>query len=174
MTSCKPSFVFHNRSIQCRGERYPSSKGIELLPFQSIMLQWAAQISCKLKTTPLQEWSRATGQRQILLHTKKFQVIQVLLLFLVLSQPAGYLKKNNHNHAGTHSSTFLFTISSLPASYPSLKSPFLCSSASNEASGQKKFQSQGKRTRLSASLLSKHGASGQHNFVGTLAHPLSQ
>lgn len=83
-------------------------------------------------------------------------------------------KKNTHNHAGTHSTTFLFTISSLPASYPSLKSPFLCSSASDKASGQKKFQSQGKRTRLSASLLSKHGASGQHNFIGTLAHPLSQ
>lgn len=47
-----------------------------------------------------------------------------------------------------------FTISSLPASYPPLKSPFLCCCASNKASGQKKCQSQGKRSRLRGSCFS--------------------
>ena len=93
MTSCKPSFVFHNRNTQYQGEFYPSSKGIELLPFQSIMLQQAAQISCKLKAMLLQEmilcnWSKAdTSPYKEISGDKSFTGLSSL------SQPAGYLKK---------------------------------------------------------------------------------
>lgn len=71
---------------------YTSSKGIELLSLQSIMLQWAAQI-CTLNAMPLQEmilcnWSKSdTSLYKEIAGDKTFTGVSSL------SQPAGYLKK---------------------------------------------------------------------------------
>ena len=93
MTSCKPSFVFYNGNTQCWGECYPSSKGIALLPSWSLMLQWAAQIPCRLKATALQEMMQCNCSKTDTSSCKEISVDNSFNDLSRLSQAGDYLNK---------------------------------------------------------------------------------
>lgn len=82
--------------------------------------------------------------------------------------------KPTHSHGGADNSFFLFTMSSLPTARAPLKSPSQCCCASSMSRRDTSLKGKGEDLVAPTSLLSKYGASGQHHFRGTLAHPLFQ